>query len=88
MIHRPAEVTEFLGGRAGRGIVIVPLPGYASDMNPWDAGGWHHLKQVELRNVVCLDVEELHLELDLAIGRLRQKPEVIQGFFKAAGLAL
>jgi transposase len=87
-IHRRAAVTEFLNSGAGRGIVVVALPGYAPDLNPWDAGGWHHLKHVELRNVVCLDVEELHLELDLAIGRLRQKPELIAGFFKAAGLTL
>jgi hypothetical protein len=33
-------------------------------------------------------LEELHLELHLAIGRLRQKPHLIRLFFKAAGLAL
>jgi transposase len=87
-IHRRVAVAEFLSSTAGRGIAVVALPGYAPDLNPWDAGGWHHLKHVELRNVVCLDVEELHLELALAIGRLRQKPELIHGFFKAAGLAL
>jgi transposase len=87
-IHRRAAVAEFLNSPAGRGIAVVALPGYAPDLNPWDAGGWHHLKHVELRNVVCLDVEELHLELALAIGRLRQKPDLIYGFFKAAGLAL
>jgi hypothetical protein len=32
--------------------------------------------------------EELHLELHLAIGRLRQKPKQIPAFFKAAGLTL
>jgi len=30
----------------------------------------------------------LHLELHLAIGRLRQKPHLIQGFFASAGLSL
>ena len=67
---------------------VEALPGYAPDLNPWAAGGWHYLKQVELHNVVCLDVDELHLELHAAISRLRQKPEVIQGFFPAAGLPL
>jgi transposase len=87
-IHRRAAVKEFLGGTSGRGIRVEPLPGYAPDLNPWDAGGWQHLKHVEMRNLVCLDLEELHLELHLAIGRLRQKPHLIQSFFKAAGLSL
>jgi transposase len=87
-IHRRAEVKEFLGSRAGRGIWVERLPGYAPELNPWDAGGWDHLKHAEMRNLVCLDLEELHLELHLAIGRLRQKPHLIRLFFKAAGLAL
>jgi len=87
-IHRRAEVADFLGSAAGRGIQVEALPGYAPDLNPWDAGGWHHLKNVELANQVYLDRDELHLQLDSAIGRLRQHPEVIQGFFHAAGLAL
>ena len=87
-IHRRAEVTDFLAGAAGEGISVEALPGYAPDLNPWDTGAWQHLKNVELRNVSCMDLEELHLELDLAIGRLRQKPELIHGFFQAAGLPL
>jgi transposase len=87
-IHRGPAVQEFLGSRDGRGIHVERLPGYAPDLNPWDEGGWEHLKHVELRNVVCLDLEELHLELHLAIGRLRQKPHLVQAFFEAAGLTL
>jgi transposase len=87
-IHRRAVVTDFLHSRAGRGIEVERLPGYAPDLNPWDTGGWDHLKHVELRNVACLDLDELHLELHLAIGRLRQKPHLAPSFFKAAGLAL
>ena len=34
-------------GRAHAGKVRVEaLPGYAPDLNPWDEGGWHHLKNV------------------------------------------
>lgn len=88
MIHRRAAVQEFLASPAGRGIDVERLPGYAPDLNPWDAGAWDHLKHVELRNVVCLDLEELHLELHLAIGRLRQKPHLIPRFFRAAGLTV
>ncbi len=87
-IHRRAAVTEFLASPAGRVIQVERLPGYAPDLNPWDTGGWDQLKHVELRNVTCLDLEELHLELHLAIGRLRQKPPLIPLFFQAAGLEL
>jgi transposase len=87
-IHRRAAVTEFLASPAGQGIQVERLPGYAPDLNPWDTGGWDHLKHVELRNVTCLDLEELHLELHLAIGRWRQKPHLIPLFFQAAGLEL
>lgn len=86
-IHRRAEVKEFIAGTRGR-VWMEALPGYAPDLNPWDEGGWHHLKNVEMRNVVCLDLEQLHQEFHLAIGRLRQKPHLIQSFFAQAGLKL
>ena len=55
---------------------------------PWDEGGWHHLKDVEMRNLVCRDLDGLHQELDLAVGRLRQKPHLVRSFFAQAGLSL
>ena len=67
---------------------LEALPGYAPDLNPWDEGGWHHLKNVEMRNLVCRDLDELHQELDLAIGRLRKKPHLVCSFFAQAGLKL
>jgi transposase len=86
-IHRRAAVREFVAGARGR-IWLATLPGYAPDRNPWDEGGWHHLKGVEMRNAVCRDLEELHQEFHLAIGRLRQKPYLVQAFFAQAGLSL
>lgn len=87
-IHRRTEVQEFLASAPCRGVWVERLPGYAPDLNPWDEGGWDPLKHVEMRNLVCLDLDELHLQLHLAIGRLRQKPHWVSKFFKAAGLAL
>jgi transposase len=84
-IHRRTNVKEFLAAREGRGVHIEPLPPYAPDLNPVEEM-WQHLKHVELRNVVCLDLEELHLQLDAAIARLRQKPHLIGSFFDGAGL--
>src|SRR5487761_1973019 len=86
-IHRREEVNEFVSDTRGA-VRLEALPGYAPDLNPWDAGGWQHIKHVEMRNLVCPDVEELHLEFHLAVGRLRRKQHLIQSFFRAAGLAL
>lgn len=86
-IHRRANVKEFLASREGRGVHIAPLPPYAPDLNPVE-GMWQQLKHVELRNVVCLDLDDLHLQLDAAIARLRQKPRLIRSFFQGAGLPL
>ncbi len=86
-IHRRVAVTEFVVSTRGK-IWVEALPGYAPDLNPWDEGGWHHLKNVQLANVVCRDLEELHEQFHLAIGRLRQKPNLVRSFFAQAGLAL
>jgi transposase len=86
-IHRRAMVREFVAGTRGK-VWLEALPGYAPDLNPWDEGGWNHLKNVEMRNLVCHDLEELHQEFHLAIGRLRQKPHLVQSFFAQAGLAI
>jgi hypothetical protein len=53
-----------------------------------DEGTWQDLKQVELRNVCCFDLNHLHQQLDLAILRLRHKPYLIRSFFDRAGLYL
>jgi transposase len=87
-IHRWGEVREFLNGKGARRIHVEAMPGYAPDLSPLDQGFWHHLKHVELRNLACMDLEELHLETHLAIGRMRRKPGLIQSFFAAAGLSL
>ena len=87
-IHRWGEVREFMAGEGAKRIHLEALPGYAPDLSPLDQGGWHHLKDVEMGNLSCMDMEELHLEFHLAVGRLRQKPQLIQSFFSAAGLSL
>lgn len=86
-IHRRTAVSEFVAGPCGK-IWVDGLPGYAPDLNPWDEGGWHQLKNVQLANVVCRDLEELHERFHLAVGRLRQKPHLIRSFFAQAGLNL
>jgi transposase len=86
-IHRRAAVKEFVSGTQGK-VWVEALPGYAPDLNPWDEGGWNHLKNGEMRNLVCHDLEELHQEFYLAVGRLRQKPHLVLAFFAQAGLKI
>jgi transposase len=88
-IHRWGALQEYLASGAAKKVHLEALPGYAPDLSPLDQGGcWQHLKHVEMRNLACLDLEQLHEELHLAIDRLRRKPRLIRSFFAAAGLGL
>lgn len=83
-IHRRQLVQDFVTASRGK-LRLERLPAYAPDLNPVE-GLWQHLKHVELRNVTAHDLEELHLEYHLAIGRIRSKQTLIHGFFKGASL--
>jgi transposase len=83
-IHRRAEVKAFIA-EAGDAIHVEPLPPYAPDLNPVE-WLWRQMKEVELRNMTCMDLEQLHMELHLALGRVRQKPVLVGSFFEGAGL--
>src|SRR5512143_2135009 len=85
-IHRRAEVTEFVADTAGA-VCVERLPAYAPDLNPVE-WLWRHLKEVELRNLSCLDLEQFHMALHLALGRVRQRPRLIRSFFAGAGLEI
>jgi len=84
-IHRRAEVTEFLSLPAARQVRVEWLPPYAPELNPLE-WMWQHLKHVEMRNMPCRDLEELHMEFHLALARIRAKRRLIPSFFKGAGL--
>jgi transposase len=84
-IHRRKEVKEFLAEGAARQIHIEPLPFYAPDLNPIE-WLWRQLKESEMRNLPCLDLEELHLEFHLAVGRVRSRASLIASFFEGAAL--
>jgi transposase len=86
-IHRRSEVAQFVADARGA-IRLEALPGYAPDLNPWDEGGWNHIKHGEMKNLVCRDLEELHEQFHQAIGRIRHKPRLIRSFFAQAGLSL
>jgi transposase len=82
-IHRRAEVKAFVVAQPGTPIHIEALPSYAPDLNPVE-WLWQQMKNEELSNLICLDLEELHQELHLALGRVRQAPGLVHSFFEAA----
>ena len=84
-IHRRAEVQEFVASETAGKVRLESLPAYAPDLNPVE-WLWRHLKEVELRNLTCLDLDQLHLELHLALGRIRQRSGLVESFFMGAGL--
>jgi transposase len=86
-IHRAQPVRDFLRTRTGRRIRLETLPGYAPELNP-DEGIWQYLKRVELRNVLCADLDHLHDELTRATKRLRRKPHAIHGCLRQVGIAV
>jgi transposase len=86
-IHRSNEVKALLANGWATKIHLENFPAYAPELNP-DEGVWQHLKHVELRNLCCMDLIHLNVELQLAIRQLRRKQELIQSFFAGAGLDL
>ena len=87
-IHRFRAVRAFQQTAAAEPFVFERLPGYAPDLNPLDAGVWHHLKEVALANVCCQDLDQLGEELARALKGLRARPRLIQACFGAAKLSL
>ena len=86
-IHRNREVKDYLAQGAAKHIHLELLPPYAPDLNP-DEGIWDQLKYVELANVCCTDLLDLHSQVYSAIARLRRRPQLIQSCFAGAGLPI
>ena len=86
-IHRRAECDGVRKPSGPKSLRLERLPAYAPDLNPVE-WLWRHLKKVEMANLTCLDLEELHEEFHLALGRVRGKPRLFPSFFAGAGLSL
>lgn len=86
-IHRRKLVGEFVAAVGEENLRVEFLPAYAPDLNPVE-WLWRHLKLEEMKNLACLDLEELHEEIHLALGRIRCKPRLPPTFFAGAKLAL
>jgi transposase len=87
MIHRCQAIKDFLSKGGAKRIHLERLPGYAPELNPQE-GVWNLLKRVELKNVCCLDVQHIQLELRRAKERLRHRRLVLCHCFAHAGYSL
>ena len=83
-INRSRAVKKWLIGGARLRIQLERLPGYAPELN-LDAGVWRYLKRVELRNVICADLEELFSEFRAETRRLLGKPQVLRAYVREIG---
>jgi transposase len=86
-IHRGHEIKAFLSRGAAKRLHLEQLPGYAPDFNP-DEGIWNYLKRVELGNVCCCDLDQLHRKLIQAKERLRHKKELIKSCSRQCGYSV
>lgn len=75
-IHRSNVIKDYLAAGATAWLQLERLPAYAPEMNP-DEGVWHYLKGVELKNLICQHLPQLHAELRKAKERLRHKHHVL-----------
>lgn len=86
-IHRCQVVKAFVATPSGKRIQLEQLPGYAPELNPME-GVWNLLKRAELKNVCCLDLPHVQLELRRAKERLRHRTSVLRQCFAHAGYSL
>jgi transposase len=86
-IHRRRAVATYIKEVGESKLVVEFLPGYAPELNPVEYL-WSQLKDVEPCNKPCMDLEELHEKLHVAVARIRQHPERILSFFAGAKLSL
>ena len=83
-IHRCHAVKRFLVEGGAKRLKLLPLPGYAPELNP-DEGVWRWLKRVALGNVCCATLDEVRYELRLAIARLRHRKDVLAACIRRPG---
>lgn len=84
-IPRRHLIKEFFANGAVQRHHWERLPACAPELTP-DEGFWQSLTGVELRNGCDFDRPRLRNELRDAVKRLRRKPRLSQGFFRAAKL--
>lgn len=82
-IHQGPELRTLLSGPEGARVQFERLPSYAPELNP-DELVWNQIKRVELRNVRCRNLNELHEAVQAAAERLKLRPDLVAGFVRHA----
>jgi transposase len=82
--HRAVVVKNYLAEHPE--IHTAWLPPYAPDLNPEE--GCHGNVKQHLRNATPSSIHELRAQVDRGFARLRQRPDLILGFFRHAGLSV
>jgi transposase len=80
--HRAVIVREYIDTHPE--IELEWLPPYAPDLNP-EEGCHGHVTQ-HLRHAAPTNTREIRIPVDRGFARLRQRPDLILGFFRHAGL--
>jgi transposase len=80
--HRATIVKEYLAEQPQ--IEVKWLPPYAPDLNPEE--GCHGNVKQHLRHATPAGIGELRAQVDRGFARLRQRPDLLLGFFRHAGL--
>ena len=82
--HRAVLVKEYIAAHPE--IEVEWLPPYAPDLNPEE--GCHGNVKQHLRNAAPTTTREMRAQVDRGFARIRQRPDLILGFFRHAGLAV
>jgi hypothetical protein len=80
--HRAVLVKEYIGAQPG--IEVEWLPPFAPDLNPEEE--CHGNVKQHLRNAASANTREIWAQVDRGFARIRQRPDLILGFFHHAGL--
>lgn len=82
--HRAAVVKAYLRQRPE--IQVEELPAYAPELNPEEY--CHGNVNAHMRNTTAPTVEDLRTQVDRGFARVRQRPDLVLGFFRHAGLRI
>jgi transposase len=82
--HRAAVVKAYL--RQHPEIQVEELPAYAPELNPEEY--CHGNVKEHMRNTTAPTVEVLRTQVDRGFARVRQRPDLVLGFFRHAGLGI
>jgi putative transposase len=84
--HRSYRMTEYLRQQKDR-MFVVPLPGYAPDINPVE-GLWGNIQRRELANRSVKDLSEMMEGVRNGFTRLHSENYLLHAFLDHAGLSL